>query len=79
LEAPDEKYQYIVFAAEPYENISFKIPNLEIDNSEEKYFCNWDKDKKIYSVQIYFRERKIKPLPNLPQKPTLFNPIGVRF
>lgn len=79
METPDEKYQYIVFASDPYENIAFKIPNLEIDNSEEKYFCNWDKEKKIYTVQIYFRDRKLKPLPNLPQKPTLFNPIGVRF
>lgn len=79
METPEEKYQYVIFAADPYENIAFKIPNLEIDNSEEKYFCNWDKDKKIYTVQIYFRERKIKALPNLPQKPTLFNPIGVRF
>jgi len=79
LEEPDEKYQYIIFAADPYENIAFKIPNLEIDNSEEKYFCNWDKDKKFYTVQIYFRERKIKQLAALPQKPTLFNPIGVRF
>jgi hypothetical protein len=52
---------------------------LEIDNSEEKYFCNFDNDKKLYSVQIYFRERKIKQLAALPQKPTLFNPIGVRF
>ena len=79
MEEPDEKYQYIIFAADPYENIAFKIPNLEIDNSEEKYFCNWDKDKKFYTVQIYFRERKIKQLAALPQTPTLFNPIGVRF
>jgi splicing factor 3A subunit 2 len=61
-EAPDEKYQYVIFAAEPYENIAFKIPNLEIDNSEDKYYCNWNNEKKVYTVQLYFRERKIKPV-----------------
>ena len=61
-ETPDEKYQFVIFAAEPYENIAFKIPNLEIDNSEDKYFCNWDAERKIYTVQLYFRERAIKPV-----------------
>jgi splicing factor 3A subunit 2 len=59
-EAPDEKYQYVIFAAEPYENIAFKIPNLEIDNAEDKYICNWNEERKIYTVQLYFRERKVK-------------------
>lgn len=79
IELPDDKFQYVVFAAEPYENIAFKVPNMEIDTTEGKYFINWDKDKKIYTVQLYFRERRIKALPALPQKPISFNPIGVRF
>ena len=60
-ETPDEKYQYVIFAAEPYENIAFKIPNIEIDNSDDKYYCNWNTDKKVYTVQLYFRESKLKP------------------
>lgn len=52
---------------------------MEIDNSEGKYFVNWDKERKSYTVQIYFSERKVKALPGLPQKPVSFNPIGVRF
>ncbi len=79
IELPDEKYQYVIFAAEPYENVAFKVPNMEIDNTEGKYFINWDKDKKVYTVQLYFRERRLKALPALPQKPISFNPIGVRF
>ena len=59
-ETPDENYQYVIFAAEPYENIAFKIPNLEIDNSEDKYFCNWNSERKVFSVQLYFREKKLK-------------------
>ena len=45
---PDDKFQYVVFAAEPYENIAFKVPNMEIDITEGKYFINWDKDKKEF-------------------------------
>ena len=55
VEIPDEKYQYIIFAAEPYESIAFKIPNKEVDNSEDKYLCTWDEDSKTYTVQIYFK------------------------
>lgn len=55
IEIPDEKYQYIIIAGEPYENIAFKVPNYEIDNSEDKYFCHWDTDNNKYSVQIYFK------------------------
>lgn len=57
VEVPDDKYQYVIFAAEPYENIAFKIPNYEIDNSEDKYLCNWDEETKVYTVQIYFRDK----------------------
>lgn len=28
VEAPDKAVQYVLFAAEPYETIAFKIPNL---------------------------------------------------
>lgn len=31
VEAADKNYQYLIFSAEPYENIAFKIPNLEIE------------------------------------------------
>jgi splicing factor 3A subunit 2 len=81
VEAPDEKYQYIIFAADPYDNIAFKIPNLEIDNAEDKYYCNWEKDKKRYTVQIYFRERRGNPgtTISLPHRPTSYNPIGAKF
>jgi splicing factor 3A subunit 2 len=60
LEIPDSKYQYLLFAAEPYETIAFKIPNLEIDRTADKYYINWNKDKKIYTVQLYFKEKDLK-------------------
>jgi len=56
LEVPDTKYQYLLFAADPYETIAFKIPNLEIDKSAGKYYCHWYKEKKVYVLQIAFVE-----------------------
>ncbi|CAD7695916.1 unnamed protein product [Ostreobium quekettii] len=57
VEAADKKYQYLLFAAEPYEVIAFKIPNLEVQKSESdaKFFTNWDPDSKIYSLQLHFK------------------------
>ena len=79
VEVPEKQYQYLLFAAEPYETIAFKIPNMEIDHNESRFYSNWNKDKKIFTLQIYFKERMEKPLPALPQKPSNFNPIGARF
>ena len=31
VEPPDRKWQYILFAAEPYETIGFKVPSREVD------------------------------------------------
>jgi splicing factor 3A subunit 2 len=56
VEPKDEKYQYIVFAADPYENIAFKVPNKEVDYSEEKYFCNWDGDNKNFNLLLTFKK-----------------------
>ena len=79
LEVPQKQYQYLLFAAEPYETIAFKIPNQEIDRSEGRFYVHWNKERKIFTLQLYFREKEDKPLPSLPQKPASFNPIGVRF
>ncbi len=50
VEPVDDKYQYLLCAAEPYETIAFKIPNMEIDFSDGKYFEVWDKDKRKYTL-----------------------------
>lgn len=33
-EAPDKDWQYLLFAAEPYETIAFKIPNWDVDKDQ---------------------------------------------
>ena len=55
LETPDPKFQFLLFAGDPYETIAFKIPNIELDRSDGKFFCNWNADKKIYTLQIHFK------------------------
>jgi splicing factor 3A subunit 2 len=82
LEVPDKIYQYLLFAADPYETIAFKIPNKEIDKEVSKFYQYWDKEKKIYTLQLCFKERNAgtqKNVAPLPQKPSQFNPIGARF
>lgn len=79
VEPPDSSFQYVVFAADPYEVIAFRIPSLEIDRSEGKCIHVWDEDSKTYTLQFYLKNRESKPLPSLPSKPKQFLPIGVWF
>ena len=39
-EAWDKAYQYLLFAAEPYEVIAFKVPNMEVDRTD-RFFSHW--------------------------------------
>jgi splicing factor 3A subunit 2 len=40
-EAWDKAYQYLLFAADPYEVISFKVPNMEVDRNSDRFFSHW--------------------------------------
>jgi len=59
VEIPDKNFQYLIFAADPYETIAFKIPNYEIerDPTSGKFYYNWERDKKIFTLQINFKEK----------------------
>lgn len=38
----DRHHQYLLFAAEPYETIAFKIPTLEVDKAQaDRLFSHW--------------------------------------
>jgi len=45
-------FRYLLFAAEPYETVGFKIPNKEIerDINSGKFYYNWDRDSKSFTV-----------------------------
>ena len=45
----------MLFAADPYETIAFKVPNLEVDKSEGRFFSNWDKAGKSFTLQLQFK------------------------
>lgn len=55
VEAPDKDWQFLLFAAEPYESIGFKIPNQEIDKNPTKFFTSWDDENKVFTLQLYFK------------------------
>ncbi|VDN56333.1 unnamed protein product [Dracunculus medinensis] len=55
VQPPDKRWQYVLFAAEPYETIAFKIPSREVDKSEEKFWTMWNKDTKQFFMQFAFR------------------------
>ncbi len=54
VENPNDSFQYILFAADPYETIAFKIPNRKIDRSEGKFFSQWDPERLTITVQLFF-------------------------
>nr|GME12790.1 splicing factor 3A subunit 2 [Ipomoea batatas]GME12793.1 splicing factor 3A subunit 2 [Ipomoea batatas] len=61
----DKRYQYLLFAAEPYEIISFKVPSTEIDKATPKFFSHWDPDTKMFTLQLHFKSKP--PEANKPQ------------
>lgn len=54
VETADKKFQYLLFAAEPYETVAFKIPNAEVDSTQGRFFTHWDPDAKVMSLQLHF-------------------------
>mmetsp|Transcript_10432 Transcript_10432/g.31347 ORF Transcript_10432/g.31347 Transcript_10432/m.31347 type:complete len:220 (-) Transcript_10432:2665-3324(-) len=56
VEAADKRYQYLLFACDPYEIIGFKIPNEPIDKDEGRFATNWNAETKKFTLQLYFIE-----------------------
>ena len=60
-EAQDKKYQFLLFAADPYEVIAFKIPNNEVDRGD-RLFSYW------YVLCLHPHITCSKPLQSLTQR-----------
>jgi len=58
IEPPDRKWQYLLFAAEPYETISFKLPSREIDKSDGKFWTHWIAETKQFFIQFHYKIEK---------------------
>ncbi|KAK9808402.1 hypothetical protein WJX73_000920 [Symbiochloris irregularis] len=67
-ESWDKKYQFLLFAAEPYEVIAFKVPNMEVEHTD-RFFSHWDVDNKIFSLQLPFRPPPRQPDPSAMMMP----------
>jgi len=64
VEPPDRKWQYLLFAAEPYETISFKVPSREIDKADGKFWTYWNPNTKQFFLQFHFKlELRPPPMP----------------
>jgi len=55
VEPPDKAWQYLLFAAEPYETVAFKIPNHEIDKDPSKFQTTWNDESKTFALQLFFK------------------------
>lgn len=55
VETADLNYQYVLFAAEPYNTVAFKVPNLPIDKTDAPIIQHWDANSKIFSFQFHFK------------------------
>jgi splicing factor 3A subunit 2 len=53
---PNHNYQYLLFAAEPYKIVAFKIPNECINHDPEHFITHWDADSKTFTLTLYFME-----------------------
>jgi splicing factor 3A subunit 2 len=72
IEEPDNKYQYLVVAAEPYQTCGFKLQAKEVDRREGQYWTWFDEDSKEFWVQIMFkteREERFSGVPGLAPMP----------
>jgi splicing factor 3A subunit 2 len=63
IEPPDKKWQYLLFAAEPYETIAFKIPSREIDKNENKFWTHWNTVAKQFFLQLVFKSDAMMQVP----------------
>jgi splicing factor 3A subunit 2 len=56
VEVPDKNFRFLLFAAEPYVTIAFKVPSLELDQGEGKFIENWDPERKLFVMLLTFKD-----------------------
>ncbi|XP_051990051.1 splicing factor 3A subunit 2-like [Xyrauchen texanus] len=85
IEPPDRRWQYLLFAAEPYETISFKVPSREIDKGETRFWTHWNRETKQFFLQFHFKMEKSLPPPpgqsasvGVKRPPSLITGFGLR-
>jgi len=61
IEPPDKRWQYLLFAAEPYETIAFKVPSREVDKDSKRFWTHWNRETKQFFLQFAFKQ-ELKPI-----------------
>lgn len=85
IEPPDRRWQYLLFAAEPYETIAFKVPSREIDKAETRFWTHWNRETKQFFLQFHFKVEKALLAPpgqavsvGVKRPPSLITGLGPR-
>ncbi|CAH1955231.1 unnamed protein product [Acanthoscelides obtectus] len=68
IEPPDRKWQYLLFAAEPYETIAFKVPSREVEKTDTKFWTHWNKDTKQFFLQFAFKNENKRTVNTVVQR-----------
>ncbi|KAI9486110.1 MAG: hypothetical protein EXX96DRAFT_547714 [Benjaminiella poitrasii] len=76
VETPNNAYQYLVIAAEPYESIAFKIQSTKVDETPGKFWTHWDPDSKQFSLQFFFKNEKNVMFEGMTAVPTVAPPVA---
>ncbi|KAJ2799546.1 CWF complex protein sap62, partial [Coemansia helicoidea] len=82
VEPPNSQYQYLLFAADPYETIAFKVQSREVDMRPGRFWSHWDPDTRKFTLQLFFRSpARGPPGPDASGTPTGANavPTGTRI
>ncbi len=73
IQVPNSQYQYILFAADPYETIAFRVPNAPIDKVTEEFGggvrSKWDPVSKVFELEVTFVGKPASFLPPPPVVP----------
>jgi len=51
---PDDRFQYLLFAAAPYETIAFRVPNKPVDQAKGRLYSQWDRATQKFVLQLFF-------------------------
>jgi len=65
-ERVDKRFQYLIFAAEPYESVAFKLGKVGIEG-KGKFLTYWDPDTKVYSLPVLFKTQQEGRYSNAPR------------
>ena len=66
VEDPDNSYQYLLIAAEPYETCAFKLQAREIDREKGRQWDWFDEDSKDFWLQVMFQTERDERFAGVP-------------